>query len=159
MADITMCATKDCPLSGTCYRKTAEASEHQSRQEYLFSRFNDQVSCSHYILDHQPACEVTPASEPAQDTETLAKRLIISEGAPVAAIEWAQGPCGSKTNETRLRLEVEDEGGGAFFSLKTLDFSGDARPVFYFDSGDDLRRLADLVDGLLEEFTNADVFG
>jgi len=153
MADITMCATKDCPLSDTCYRKTAEASEHQSLQEFLFSRFNDQISCSHYILDHQPA------DEPAQDTGTLAHRLVLTEGSPVAAIEWAQGPCGGKLIETRLRLEMEDEASGAYFSLKTIGSGGDDRPVFYFDSGAELRRLADLVDGLLEEFTNADVFG
>jgi hypothetical protein len=30
MADITMCATEDCPLADMCYRKTAKPSQYQS---------------------------------------------------------------------------------------------------------------------------------
>jgi hypothetical protein len=78
-------------------------------------------------------------------------RFQLMKDSPICALKWAQPKCGSRDNEAYLELGLENEGGGAFFYLRSTE-------RFYFDSGDDLRHLADIVDAILKPFSDSDVF-
>ena len=58
MADITMCATEECPLADTCYRKLAKESEYQSWAIFEFKEIGFCVSCKSYVY-RRPGIEVT----------------------------------------------------------------------------------------------------
>ena len=153
MVDFTMCVTNDCQLAESCRRKTATPSDEQS---YSLFGGDNPFECEDYMPESiaskpAPFAPGTPEPLPRIDPN-------ISLGAPVSAIEWSQGPCGLKHNVTSLRIEMEDEGGGAFFKLETFAQGDEKNTAFYFDSGDDLRKLADLADALLPPFTKSDVF-
>jgi len=49
MADITMCVNEDCPMSKTCYRKTAIASRHQSMALFEWEEKNGKIECESFI--------------------------------------------------------------------------------------------------------------
>ena len=143
MIDITMCSTLTCPMEDTCLRKTAAPSEHQS---YLMFGGDNLLKCEDYlpIAPKKAAQECDPCRENGL--------FDIADGCPIKAIEWAQPPGDMSAGQQSLRVEFIDGGGGAYFSIKTEPGG------FAFDSGDDLRKLADLIDGLLPAYTSADVF-
>ena len=153
MTDITKCATEGCKLAVACYRKTAPNGENQTQVSYEPEDYKGAFRCDNYLYDSR--ADLPTEAPKAMPGPNLF--FSITEGAPLTSMAWSQGACGSRAGQAVLRLGFQDEGSGAFFSLETAADEAPGVP-FYFDSADELRWLADLVEDLLPIVTMADVY-
>ena len=151
MVDITMCSTIGCPLAEKCRRKTAPDGERQSYDRFKPTSTDAGPECEYYLPDYKILRRMTP-DKPEQAEAPMS----IADQSPVMSVEWEQAACGNRSDQGTLRLSFIDEGDGAYFGIDTG--SEGKNSTFYFDSADDLRKLADLVETLMPAVTAADVY-